>query len=97
MGYRKPEKRGLGHHRQVAPHTSIHEMRRNGWTVIARCPSCWLDCWVSLSTMERLAGRDLKLWDRTTPCRRHLCTGRMFFMATPPGEMRGAFMPLKSD
>lgn len=94
MGYKKPERRGLHHHLEVAPFMRVGQMRRDGWTIKARCPVCHLDCWVSLQTLIRLNGHDLKLWNRTAQCRRYGCRGPMIFMATPPGEELGAFWPL---
>lgn len=94
MGYVKPESRGLPHHLSVAPHMTVAQMRRDRWTVCARCPRCHLDCWVDLDVVARLSGSQLKLWNGWARCRRYGCPGRMVFLCTPPGEMAGAFWPL---
>ena len=88
MGYKKPENRGWKHHYDSAPVTTVAMMRRDGWTIVARCPVCHLDCWVSLKTIERMSpwSGETRLWNATTGCRRLGCPGRAFFLATPPGE-----------
>lgn len=95
MGYTKPSRRSLGHHLSGARHMTTGAMQRDSWVIAARCPHCHLDCWVSLEVMIRLVGRDVKLWNRSTRCRRYSCSGRMFFLCTPPGGMRGAFHALR--
>lgn len=94
MGYKKPERRGLGHHLVAARTMPVGQMRRDGWAIRTHCPVCYLDCWVSLEVLVLLNGYDLKLWNRRAQCRRYGCRGRMVFMATPPGEEHGAFWPL---
>lgn len=97
MSYKKPEVRGLGHHLKAARYMTVGTMRRDGWVISTRCPRCHLDCWVDLNTLVRLNGSELKLWNRTARCRRYSCSGRMVFLATPPGEALGAFWALQDD
>lgn len=94
MGYKKPSQRGLSHHLQNY-HITVSAMRRDGWVVKAHCTACYLDCWVDLTTIIRLSGPETRLFGRTTRCRRYACPGRMVFLATPPGELHGAFWELE--
>ena len=89
--------RSLGEHLSTAPYTTIRQMRRDGWVISTRCPRCHLDCWVNLDVLIKLNGPELKLWNRTARCRRYSCSGRMIFLATPPGQMLGAFWALQDD
>ncbi len=94
MGYRKRARRGLAYH--LATPATISVMLRDGWVVMARCPACQLDLRIDLELMARLNGADLVLFGRTCRCRRMGCSGRMFFMGTPPGEQHGLFWPLRA-
>lgn len=70
-------------------------MRRDGWVIKAHCTSCYLDCWVDLDVLIRLNGPETKLFGQSARCRRYGCPGRMVFLATPPGELHGAFWELE--
>lgn len=93
MGYKRPDRRPLHHH--LSTPSSIGQMRRDGWVVIARCRACDLDLRIDLSLMIRLNGGDLVLFGKSCRCRRLNCEGRMVFLATPPGEQLGVFYPLR--
>lgn len=59
-----------------------------------RCQACQLDLRIDMDLMVRLNGPDLVLFGRTCRCRRMGCSGRMFFMGTPPGQQVGLFWRL---
>lgn len=94
MGYKKPTMRGLAHH--LSTPTTISQMRRDHWVVMARCTTCQLDLRLDLGILIRLNGPDLTLFGRDCRCRRMACPGRMIFMATPPGEPAGMFWVLRA-
>mgnify|MGYP001156572611 CR=1 FL=1 len=84
MGYKKPENRSIQHH--LSTPSTVAQMQRNGWRIAARCTTCQLDVWVSLSAVMKLGRPDLVLFGKSAACRRLHCTGRMIFLGVPPGQ-----------
>jgi hypothetical protein len=60
-------------------------MRDQGWHVISKCTTCSLQMAVALPDLIKLVGVEFSLWNRRPPCKRIGCTGRVMFMAKPPG------------
>lgn len=64
---------------------SVTQMHAQGWSVISKCPACGLQMVVRLGDQAILCGEDFSLWNRRPPCKRIGCSGRVMFMAKPPG------------
>lgn len=82
MPRRNPARIPLAARRPVCE--SVDDMRRLGWDVISRCPTCGLVMRVDLSALATLRGPSFSLWNRKARCRRLGCTGHASFQARAP-------------
>lgn len=90
MGSRNLDRISVTEWRHKCP--TVADMWRGGWKVRAFCETCELELQVNLDTLIRAGGPAVVLWDRTTPCKRVGCVGRMFFKGYPPGANGFGFL-----
>jgi len=66
---------------------TVGRMIEQGWAVETRCPRCGLTMTADLVAICRLspAGPLTSLWNKTPPCRRKGCPGRVTVFARPGG------------
>jgi hypothetical protein len=65
-------------------HESVAEMRKARWEVISKCDTCQLAMAVDLDLVIWRKGAKTSLWNRSAPCRRLGCKGRVAFQARVP-------------
>ncbi len=79
MGWKGPD-RSPAYRPTPAKAYSVGEMLALGWTVRARCRTCWNVWPVSLEAIVKAKGARATLWDREQPCPRARC-GQVVFQA----------------
>jgi hypothetical protein len=66
-------------------HETVAEMLAAEWEVISKCDTCHLAMAVDLDLVIWRTGPKTSLWNRSAPCRRLGCKGRVSFQARVPG------------